>query len=86
MFTKGNSRLKKDILMTLGKKITIKDGNLYLEPNEWLIPIRDSYPTLEEELLRLEPAITSMNKGKMEALLPIRSRWQTIRDSNQKKK
>ncbi len=32
----------------------IKDKKLYIETNEWLVPIKNSYPTLQEEYKRLE--------------------------------
>ena len=37
--------------MALGKRVTILDSKLYLEPNEWLVPIRDEYPEIEKEYL-----------------------------------
>jgi hypothetical protein len=53
---------KKDILMAIGQNPTIKDGILRIETNEWLVPIKDAYPELEEEFLRLEPLQVLENK------------------------
>ena len=79
VFLKSNIRLKKDILMALGKNITIKDGNLSIESNEWLIPIKEKYSVLEESFLRLEPAENLYNNRENEALLPVRSQWHSVR-------
>jgi hypothetical protein len=38
-FINGDIKIKKDILIALGKRVTILDGKLYLEPNEWLVLI-----------------------------------------------
>ena len=82
VFKDSDIRLKKDILMALGKKITIKDGNLSLEPNEWLIPIKEKYPILEEQFLGLEPAESLLNTRENEGLVSVCSLWKPIRDSN----
>ncbi len=79
VFLKSNIRLKKDILMALGKNITVKDGNLSIESNEWLIPIKEKYSVLEESFLRLEPAENLYNNRENEALLPVRSQWHSVR-------
>ena len=68
--------------MTLGNKITIKDGNLSIEPNEWLIPIKEKYQPLEERFLGLEPAESLFNTRKNEALVSVCSQWKPIGDSN----
>jgi len=67
--------LKKEILMTLGKTPIITNGKLTIEPNDWLVPIRDEYPTLEKEYLRLELNKKPLNKAKTEALASVIARW-----------
>lgn len=81
-FITGGLELKKEILMTLGQNPIIKDGKLIIEPNEWLQPIADHYPALEEEYLRLELSGMPMNKEKTEALTSVISRWQGRQASN----
>ena len=81
-FLIGGLELKKEILMTLGKNAIIKDKKLYIEPNEWLQPIKNGYPALEKEYLRLEPAKMRLNKTKTEALTSVRARWLGRQDSN----
>ena len=73
---------KKEILMALGKTPIIKGEKLIIEPNEWFAPIKNKYPALEAEYLRLEPTIMSLNKTKTEVLTPVRSRWLRRWDSN----
>ncbi len=85
-FITGGLELKKEILMTLGKNITIKGKTLYVEANEWLKPIAEGYPALEEEYLRLEPTKMPLNKHKTEVLASVRQRWQGRQDSNLEQK
>ena len=81
---KGKAGLepKKEILMTIGETPIIRDNKLILEPNEWFVPIRDKYPALEAEYLRLEPNIMPLNKTKTEVLASVRSQWLRRWDSN----
>jgi site-specific DNA recombinase len=72
---KEGLELKKEILLALGKTPIIKDLILTIEPNEWLVPIRNGYPALEKEYLGLEQGKTLMNKAQTEALASIRTHW-----------
>jgi len=67
--------LKKEILMAIGKTPIMKDKTLTIEPNEWLVPIKNEYPALEAEYLRLEPTKMPMDKAKTEALTSVRAHW-----------
>ena len=73
---------KKEILMALGKTPTIKDEKLFIEPNEWLVPIKNEYPVLEKEYLRLERDKMLTPKAKTEALASVHARWGGYRDLN----
>ena len=53
-----------------------------IEPNGWLQPIKNGYPMLEAEYLRLEPVKMPINKAKTEALASVRARWLRGQDSN----
>ena len=81
-FITGGLELKKEILLALGKTPIIKDGKLFIEPNEWLKPIKNDYPALQAEYSRLEPTKIPMNKAKTEALTSVRAQWQGRQDSN----
>ena len=84
---KDGLELKKEILLSLGQIPTIKDGELFIEPNEWLVPIAENYPALEAEYKRLEPAlkgsVTGSNDTQKEALASLRTNWLRDLDSNQ---
>ncbi len=80
---KEGLELKKEILMALGEVPMIKGEKLYIEPNEWLVPIKNRYHALEAEYLRLEPTKMPMNKAKTEAFASVRARWLPGLDSNQ---
>jgi site-specific DNA recombinase len=74
-FLEGGLELKKEILMAIGKAPIIKDGKLTIEPNKWLVPIKNGYPALAAEYARLEPMKMPMNKAKKEALASLRAHW-----------
>lgn len=74
-FMTGGLELKKEILLSLGQTPIIKEGNLIIEPNEWLAPIKNGYPELEKEYIGLELGKTPLNRIKTEALSSIRTRW-----------
>ena len=68
---KEGLELKKEILLALGKTPMIRNEKLFIEPNDWLIPIRNGYPVLEKEYARLELNEMPINKAKTEALSSI---------------
>ena len=74
-FIHGNIDTKKDILMAIGQNPTIKDGILRIEMNEWLVPIKNEYPKLEADYLRLEPLQVLENKERTELFNPVRRMW-----------
>lgn len=82
-FLKGGLELKKEILMALGQNPIIKANKLYIEPNEWLVPIGKDYPALEKEYLGLELNKKPITQAKKEALSSIRAQWLPGLDSNQ---
>lgn len=81
---KEGLELKKEILLSLGQIPIIKNGELIIEPNEWLVPIAESYPALEAEYKRLEPvsqkALTGTHNAQSAALTALRTRWLRVVD------
>ena len=71
----GDMDAKKDILMAIGQNPTIKDGIMRIETNEWLAPIKDTYPKQEEDYLRLEASQVLENKERTELFDPVRLMW-----------
>lgn len=79
----GDLETKKQILVALGSNQTLKDGKLTVQASPWLVPIKNDYPALKAEFLRLEPADRPKNKERMAHLRTIRSQWLRGLDSNQ---
>ena len=48
-------------MLELGNTPIIKDGKLFIEPNEWLVPIKNDYKTIEQEYLGSEPRKMPIN-------------------------
>lgn len=72
---KKGLELKKEILLALGKTPILKDGELFIEPNEWFAPIVNQYPALEAEYYRLEPTLNGSTEARTEALAPLTKTW-----------
>lgn len=81
---KAGLELKKEILLALGKTPIIKGEKLIIEPNEWLVPIKNGYPALEKKYAGLEPTKLPLNKAKTEALTSVRAQWLRGSDSNRR--
>ena len=81
-FVNGDLQTKKEIVTALGSNPKLKDGKFSIDACKWLQPIKNDYPPLEEEYLRLEPLIRPMDIIKTEALASVRTRWLGRRDSN----
>ena len=81
-FETGDLDTKRAILAAIGKNITLLDGKIHIEPEEWLIPIADKYPALEREYKMFEPAKNTDFTHKNEILAPIRTAWLAREDSN----
>jgi hypothetical protein len=74
-FNQGDSKIKANILLSLGKSITILNGKLAIEPCDWLLPIKESYAELEAKYLRLKlPKNTDLSLEN-DVLVPIRKTW-----------
>ena len=66
---------KKTILLTLGKSIIALDGKLHIEESGWLTPIRQEYPEIEADYLRLEPAKTDLIELGDKIFSPVCDNW-----------
>lgn len=80
---KEGLELKKEILLALGKTPIIEDEKLFIEPNEWFVPIKNNYPALEKEYAGLELGKELVTAAQTEALSSIRAHWLPGLDSNQ---
>ena len=79
---KEGLELKKEILLALGKTPIMKDEKLFIEPNDWFVPIKNSYPALEKEYAGLELTKKPDIKAQTEALSSVRAHWLPREDSN----
>ena len=82
-FETGNLDTKRAILAAIGKKITLLNGEIIIEPEPWLLPIADKYPALEREYKMFEPEKNTDFEHKNRILEPIRTAWLGREDSNQ---
>jgi len=76
-FLEGDLQTKKNIVLALGSNFLIKDGKLAISMNDWFIPIKNNYLSLEKDFLRLEPNKKTLNKAKTADLTAVIARWQT---------
>jgi DNA invertase Pin-like site-specific DNA recombinase len=53
-FFDGDLNTKREIFSALGQNFSMKDGKVFIKPNEWFVPIEKAYPALETEYNRLE--------------------------------
>lgn len=81
---KAGLELKKEILLALGKIPVIRDEKLTIESNDWLVPIKNSYPTLEKKYAGLELKEIPYTTSQTEALSAVRAHWLPRLDSNQR--
>ena len=53
-FITGGLHQKREIFAALGQNFSVRDQEVHITPNEWLVPIEKAYPALEAEYKRLE--------------------------------
>lgn len=58
-------------LINTWSSLTLKDNKLFIEPNEWLIPISEGYSELEKSYLWVVTNKKANSKELEKALLPI---------------
>ena len=69
--------------MALGQNLTLKDGKLKLELNEWLRPLSESAEYSNEIIAPLEPAAIQAIKGVVPSMSAKNIDWCRGLDSNQ---
>jgi site-specific DNA recombinase len=81
-FANGDFRTRKNILMSLGTNLQLKDNKLSLTPNPWLVPIEMEYKSLEVAFSRVRTNKKASLKEKNEAFGQIFESWRARWDSN----
>ncbi len=74
--------VKRDILMSLGTNLQLKDKVITLTPNEWLVPIKSDYKLLENAYLKGRTKEKTSSNLIEEAFPEIYSTWRARRDLN----
>ena len=78
-FEHGDLRTKRDILMTLGDNLLLKDNRITLQPSKWLVPIGKSYPIIKEAYSRRDRTETKTSSNlSEEANVEIMNSWRAI--------
>lgn len=62
-FRNGDLSTRRDILLSIGCNPTLLDKTISIEPNSWLIPLRDNLPKIKSELNKVE-TVGSIKKNK----------------------
>ena len=74
-FANGDTKVKRDILMTLGETLILLDQKLYIEPSAWLVPLKEQYPAIEKKYLKAGTNKKASSKKLDEALMSIFDTW-----------
>lgn len=73
-FAAGDIEMKKTIFSAIGVNWRLKDHRIEIEPVEWLVPIREQYPAIEERMKAFELAgegSVARQKAAAAALRPL---------------
>ena len=81
-FKHGSLQTKRQILMTLGENLVLKDNRLQITPNAWLIPLKEAYPGIEADYLRVRTDKKATSEVKQAAMNEIMESWRARRDLN----
>jgi site-specific DNA recombinase len=74
--------VKRDILLTLGTNLTLKDQKLTITPHEWLVPIEKDYPALEKRYLWARTNKKALSPEWEKAFVQIFETWRASGDLN----
>lgn len=77
-----DSKIKRDILQTLGVNFFLTDNKLTLTPKNWLVPIERDYPALEKAYLKVRTDKKATAKELEVAMESIFESWRAQWDSN----
>ena len=73
---------KREIFSALGQNFSVKDKEIKIIKNEWLVPIEKAYPALEAEYNRLELNKNLTDAMRKECFAQLILTWGAYRDSN----
>ncbi len=81
-FLKGDKQLRREILITLGKNLTLKNGILSVGDRFWREPFAEIAKSYQQKNARLEPAFSRSGSCKSVISEDIKSLWWTRQESN----
>ena len=74
-FAKGNPKAKKEMLMTLGSNLTLKDKKLFIEARKPFFILGESIPVEINHNEPVEPDNTGLTHGRMSTFTPVCPNW-----------
>lgn len=81
-FILGDLNKKREIFAALGQNFLVKDKEINIVANEWLVPIKNGYPALETEYKRLELNKTLTVPMRKAAFAQLILSWGAQRESD----
>ncbi len=83
-FLNGDKQARREILITLGKNLTMKNGILSVGDRFWREPFAEIAKSYQQKNARLEPAFSHSGSDKSTISEGTKSLWWTVLDSNQR--
>jgi hypothetical protein len=75
-FSKGDLSVRRDILLAIGYNPVLLDKTISIDPNPWLIPLRDNLPQIKAELSKVETVGSiKRNKSSLDREQSLVSLW-----------
>ncbi|MFM2357882.1 MAG: hypothetical protein RJA61_619 [Candidatus Parcubacteria bacterium] len=84
IFANGDINTKKGIFTALGQNYILKDQKLFISSNEWLKPISEQYPAIENEYRRLELGKNKSTQRQKDAFASLRPLMRGRADLNRR--
>lgn len=74
-FKSGDLRVKREIFNTIGKNYVLRNGEIHIEQQEWLLPISNALEHINSDQKRLEPVKNGSVNKNTPASAEVYSRW-----------
>ena len=75
-FAEGDVEIRREIMMCMGYNPKLLNGELHIEPSEWLQPILMNYPDLQYKYRTPEPSEIGYESTKKQVTEPVHLLWQ----------
>lgn len=75
-FKAGNFGMRREILLAIGCNPVLTNKTVSIEPNPWVIPIKDNLPKMKSELAKVETdSSIKKNKSSLDREQSLVSTW-----------